>query len=371
MGKKKDKKNKKEKKAKKLVDPIPSVAYIELDQDCYWNAIPLGLTANEDGDVLPVYWYLNDQNLHSDDYNTIPSTSFLVAGGTGSGKTVLELGILSHLTKYPDMFQVVGIDCKRVEFTSPKLKSQFNAVLKDAQSAASAIETARSILMQRFKMMEKYQVNNVYKVAQKDVDVDYYEFNCQKYQFDEILEVEVDLDENARDYARQKSNYPEGKRPLALTIETVYNDLNTGAKYYVNGQPITAKSIKKTSGTYNPKVVMLMIDELNELMCSDDYKSVDIIKTGLGSIARLGRAAGVHLVLGCQRASGSTISSDLKNNIQLCCLLGGFDDTASSLMFEKDVSNYCKPQIKGRGFISSGTEIIETQIYGGEYRRFL
>ena len=368
MSKKKDKK---EKKTKKLANKIPSISYIEPGQDIYWNAIPLGVTANANGDVLPVYWYLNDQNLHTNDYKTLPSTSFLIAGGTGSGKTVLELGILSHLTKYPDKFQAVGIDCKRVEFTSDKIKNHFNAVMKDSKSAASAIETAKSIMMQRFKTMEKYQVNTIYKVARAEPEVTYYELNGQKYQFDEIFGVEIDLDEKARDYAHLKDCYPEGKRPLVLTIETIYNNLNDGVKYYINGQPITAKNIKKTSGVYKPKVVMLIIDEMNELMYSDDYKSVDIIKTGLGSIARLGRAAGVHMVLGCQRASGSTISSALKNNIQLCCQLGGFDDTASRLMFEKDVSNYCKPQIKGRGFIGSGNEIIETQIYGGEYRRFL
>jgi len=32
-------------------------------------------------------------------------------------------------------------------------------------------------------------------------------------------------------------------------------------------------------------------------MTSDDYKSVDTVKSALGSIARLGRAAGVHLAL--------------------------------------------------------------------------
>ena len=98
-------------------------------------------------------------------------------------------------------------------------------------------------------------------------------------------------------------------------------------------------------------------------MTSDDYQSVDKVKQALGSIARLGRAAAVHLALACQRASGSTISSDLKNNIQMSVLLGGFDEGASQLMFEKDISNLAKPDIKGRGFIGSGNEIIETQTY--------
>ena len=32
-------------------------------------------------------------------------------------------------------------------------------------------------------------------------------------------------------------------------------------------------------------------------------------------------------------------------------------------MFEKDISQLSKPEIKGRGFIGSGKEIIETQTY--------
>lgn len=32
-------------------------------------------------------------------------------------------------------------------------------------------------------------------------------------------------------------------------------------------------------------------------------------------------------------------------------------------MFEKDISNLAKPEIKGRGFLQSGNEIIETQTY--------
>ena len=37
-------------------------------------------------------------------------------------------------------------------------------------------------------------------------------------------------------------------------------------------------------------------------MTAEDYKSVDTVKQALGSIARLGRAAGTHLALACQRA---------------------------------------------------------------------
>ena len=44
-------------------------------------------------------------------------------------------------------------------------------------------------------------------------------------------------------------------------------------------------------------------------------------------------------------------------------LLGSFDSGASTLMFEKDVSNLAKPEIKGRGFIGTSNDVIETQTY--------
>lgn len=219
-------------------------------------------------------------------------------------------------------------------------------------------------------MILGYLCNNVYKI--KDKEVDYYEWAGQKYQFDEMFELLVDLDTNDRNYSKMKAIYQDGRQPLIITIQEIYNGMHEGkwegrhpqmpvVKGY--NSYIDKNSIRKTKGIFTPKILLFLADELNELMTSDDYKSVDTVKSALGSIARLGRAAAVHLALACQRASGSTISTDLKNNIQMSCLLGGFDDGASQLMFEKDISQLAKPQIKGRGFIGSGQEIIETQTY--------
>lgn len=191
--------------------------------------------------------------------------------------------------------------------------------------------------------MEEMQVNNVYKI--KDKEVDYYEWAGKKYQFDEMFELMVDLDENDRNYSKMKAIYPDGRQPLIITIKQIYEGLHAGTWEGRNPQMPVIKgfnsyvdenSIRMSKGIFVPKIMLFLADELNELMTSDDYKSVDIVKQALGSIARLGRAAAVHLALACQRASGSTISTDLKNNIQMSCLLGGFDDGASQLMFEKD-----------------------------------
>ena len=171
-------------------------------------------------------------------------------------------------------------------------------------------------------------MNNVYKI--KNAEVDYYTVFGKTYQFDEIFELMVDITEESagRDYSKLMMQYPDGRQPKIMTIEAIYkglenNEFSNPQLPQVKGYNsyISIDDIKKSSGIYKPKAMIFLADELNELMTSDDYKSVDTVKQALGSIARLGRAAGVHLALACQRASGGTISTDLKNNIQQSILL--------------------------------------------------
>lgn len=71
--------------------PIPNRASFSPDDDLFWNIIPLGLTINNiTQQVSPIGWYLNDQNKNEQLVPTVPSTSILICGGTGSGKSVME-----------------------------------------------------------------------------------------------------------------------------------------------------------------------------------------------------------------------------------------------------------------------------------------
>ena len=86
------------------------------------------------------------------------------------------------------------------------------------------------------------------------------------------------------------------------------------------------------------KTKVIIIDGLNEYMCNDDYRSVDKIKNTLGSIARLGRAAGIMLILTCERPGGNVISTDLFNNIINRVNVGKIADVnVSQLMFDEDL----------------------------------
>ena len=365
------KKDKKDKKNKSISNKLTKNAVLMSGQDKCWNFIPLGVTINNKKEQI-IGWYLNDQNIVDEAYPTLPSTSLVIAGGTGSGKTIMERSIISHINDYSDYFQLVLSDPRKVDFFD--LMSNNNCRITDTASTASAAESIQKVMMRRFKLMEKYQVNNIHKLVEKQAEVDYYTIKgIGTFQFDEIIPLTIALDALDTKDNKLSKIYTDGKRPVALSADDIYNQLKNGEikDVTIQNRTITEKDIKVSKNAFVPRDIVFMIDDLATIMTdANDYRSVDIVKQALGSIARLGRAAGTHLVLCCQRASGSIISTDLMNNISMSVLLGGFDDAASYLMFNQDISNRCRPEIRGRGFIGSGNEIIETQIFSGKFINF-
>ena len=153
--------------------------------------------------------------------------SILVTGDEGTGKTELLVNIAKQLSDK-------GINVDFItEKVIPKFTNNKNCNIHSLASVAKCeeiISDAQKEMMNRFKLLEKEQVNNVNKL----------------------------------------SSIPQQK--------------------------------------------VIIIDDIQNYTNSDDYKSVDSIKQALGSIARLGRSAGIHTIICCVRPSGSIISTDLKNN---------------------------------------------------------
>lgn len=330
---------------------IPKLCVLDKSKDDIWNIIPLGEARNNELKTISVIgWYLNDLNVKEDMVKTLASTSFLIAGGTGSGKSVVENGIIGHITRHSDKIQGLLVDVKKVEFGGLENYKGIKKVGLTVRECSEILRQVRQIMYDRFSFMEQHNVNNIYKLK---IQVDYFEIdiNGQKYQFDEIFYTEIDN---------------EGK---LLTTDKIYEEVQLGNSISIKDTEsnemlvITKNNIHKTQDVFNPKAIIVVIDELSEIMNDNDYKTVSNITTDLGSIARLGRAAGCHLCLATQRPSSNIINADLRNNIQMSCLLGDFDSSASTLVFDKDISDLSKPEIKGRGFIKTGKEIIEFQAY--------
>ena len=188
---------------------------------------------------------------------------------------------------------------------------------EDISAVADVCEIVQSLMMKRFKLMEEKLVNNITKVNGKATG---YEIDGKVYQMDKI---HINLDDDL------------------------------------------VNNVKEVEVDYKSKNILLIISDMNELMNSADYKSVEKIKSALGSIVRLGRAAGINVLIMAQRMSAGVINSDLNYNIQFRFLIGAFDSGTSLAMFEKDISDEAKPEIKGRGFAQSNfRDIYEIQLFG-------
>ena len=169
--------------------PIPEKASIDKEKDNAWNIIPLGDCVNHElKTVTPICWWLNDNIKRKDVLKTLPSTSLLISGGTGSGKSVLQQCILGHISRHADHFMFIGCDVKQVEFNNFIGVAGVRKIALNLEEVGEAIQQARDIMYDRFSFMKDNKQNNIYNVK---TEVDYYEINGKKYQFDEIFQCKI------------------------------------------------------------------------------------------------------------------------------------------------------------------------------------
>lgn len=329
--------------------------------DTDWNYIPLGII--DDSKQSVVGWHMKDYA----DTERIGAVggSLLLIGGVGSGTSVVEKSILYHMNKFRPNFQIIGADILRTPNSKPefcKLGDKIDIVLQDRQVIADALLTLQRLMMNRFRLMEKAKVSNYFKISGRKVP--YYIFNGKTYQFDKLFEVEACL-ENQEAGESQGDNYPYEKHIDMMTIEDIYKTLRDKPEISltVNGQKLGRLAVEETTGILIPQDITMFLPNFQFLMDSDDYTSVDKIKYNLSSIMRLGKAAGISIVLGVNKLSSKAIPSDLLDNIQTIIVLGDFDQITSIRAFGRDLSDESRPDIRGRGIIRVYSHIHAIQIF--------
>lgn len=222
----------------------------------------------------------------------------LVVGKTGSGKSVIQRNILVHALSQPEEWQVALIDPKRVELGGYRVLST-----KDGQGGVISIALT---LAEQVDLLEKID-------------------------------------------AEMMRRYD--------AMEAV--GLNNAQNYI---DPTTGKS---------PKAILLMVDEAYQLLAPESGSSDQIKENNelhgraavaMGSIARLGRAAKVHMIVATQRPDAKVLGGELKSNLD--CRIGcGTMDTIPSLMcFDDDSGTFITP-VKGRAMIRQGGIPVEFQGY--------
>lgn len=104
--------------------------------------------------------------------------------------------------------------------------------------------------------------------------------------------------------------------------------------------------------------IMVMIDEAGQLLDMSGGKGSDTAKAEMelkgeaqsliGSIARLGRAAGVHLAIATQRPDAKMIPGELKENLMFRAGCGHLTSIASSMLFDDNTGQNTPAKPRGR-----------------------
>ena len=120
-----------------------------------------------------------------------------------------------------------------------------------------------------------------------------------------------------------------------------------------------------------PPAILLVVDELYAILAPENIKDDEgkerdewhaKITLLIGSIARLGRAAGVYMVLVTQRPDIVLLPLETKANIDSRIAMGRMDSTPSNIILDSDAATRT-PNIKGRGVLRTGNDFTEFQAY--------
>lgn len=253
----------------KIPDKAPFTKDVDANEN--WNYIPLGLTITDDSEIGTVNWMMNDSiDVQGPHKKSLASVSFLVTGGTGSGKSVLENNILRHVIKYNDKIQAIVADPKCVEFGWADRYAGIAAVATSIEEIKDSLEAARSIMMQRFKFMEAAGVNHVNKVP-KDYQVDWYELTS-----DNPSETNGDhrmcFDEIVMCYVNDE--------PHIYTIQKAYEEMMAGKEVKIAFD--TKKDESKTKTIYTNDAIDETIEKEPEeniyIVDGDEYSGSDKVK---------------------------------------------------------------------------------------------
>jgi len=204
----------------------------------------------------------------------------LIAGATGSGKSVMLNVILTALTKQnsPDALKLILVDPKEVELASySKLKHLDRPIVTTNAGAIEVVDYAVRLMEERYKILAKAGVKNLEEYNAKNESLPRYVVLIDEF---------ADLMMSAKKTAS-----------VDLDIKEFTERINGVALgKLVAGKKITQKDV---SG---------LIKELKEDALPD-------VETSIIRIAQKARAVGIHIILATQRPSADVVTGLIKANI--------------------------------------------------------
>lgn len=271
-----------------------------------------------------------------------------VIGSTGGGKSVFLGTLIEHLATHNARLYL--IDMKKVEFKPYEDLPAVKAVGTNFEQALAITKLFNDEMHKRLEMMSEEDVKEVptydteFYYDNSNINAD----NADSQGFTQCKEKWIKkasyrvskntaLDKKKNVYTKVKEEDPEYQEGKSLWKRDgkVYDKLEIPEfreqfDYFDgSGRPISHK--KYLVDTYPP--MFLIIDEAAELFPTNgnfkQQKLQDEIHENIESIARLGRAAHVHIVMASQSASGNIFDTQLKNNMGQRFICGRVEDNIS------------------------------------------
>lgn len=146
-----------------------------------------------------------------------------------------------------------------------------------------------------------------------------------------------------------------------LYLEKIQAEMNKRFKY------LESKNLKSILPKRDKKdFILVAVDEAAELYAEksksdEDYEIVMRAQEITNSIARLGRAAGIHLILATQKVNKESINTVIQENISVrMCFRMNTLQGSMQVLGNKDAMEI--PSIPGRGIFQYGNEQKEVQV---------
>lgn len=102
----------------------------------------------------------------------------------------------------------------------------------------------------------------------------------------------------------------------------------------------------------------LIFDEYVAFMEMLTTKESSIVLNKLKQIVMLGRQAGFFLILACQRPDAKYLGDGIRDQFNFRVALGRMSELGYSMMFGETNKDFFLKQIKGRGYVDTGTSVI-------------
>jgi S-DNA-T family DNA segregation ATPase FtsK/SpoIIIE len=227
----------------------------------------------------------------------------LVAGATGSGKSVCLNAILNGLlmSRTPEQLRLILVDPKRVEFTCYNdLPHLLVPVINDPKKVAFGLRWAIMEMEKRYRLLQKVGCRNIVAF-------------------------------NARQTATQEDLFGSGESSAA---------------------PAAGADEMPAKLPY----IVIVVDEVADIMSAVGKE----VEPAIGRLTSLSRAVGIHLILATQRPSVDVITGTIKSNIpgRIAFKVSQANDSRTIL------DNPGAEELIGKGdmlFLKEGSQVMRAQ----------